>query len=117
MKLRLFPSSASAPAIAYPGLDLLAAAVLMLRSGPERVTYVNPAAENLFELSRPKFIGHTPRELFGECRGARRARSRKAVVSGASYTEQEIELGVGRQGQAAPHVHRVADRDAATRRC
>ena len=92
VKLRFFPSSASAAAATYPGLDLLAAAVLMLRSD-ERVTYVNPAAENLFELSRPKFIGHTPRELFGECAGLENAVA-KAVMSGASYTEQEIELGV-----------------------
>ena len=66
MKLRLFPSSATAHVASYPGLELLAAAVLMLRSD-ERVTYVNPAAENLFELSRQKFHGHTAHELFGEC--------------------------------------------------
>ncbi len=91
MKLRFFPSS-SAPAASYSGLELIAAAVLMLRSD-ERVTYVNPAAENLFELSRHKFMGHTPREIFGDCPGLAAAIA-KAVVSGASYTEQEIELGV-----------------------
>jgi len=36
---------------AYPGLELLAAAVLMLREDGQ-ATYANPAAENLFELSR-----------------------------------------------------------------
>jgi two-component system, NtrC family, nitrogen regulation sensor histidine kinase GlnL len=92
LKLRFFPSSAAAATATYTGLDLLATAVLMLRSDG-RITYVNPAAENLFELSRPKFIGHTPRELFGEC-PALLAAIAKAVVSGASYTEQEIELGV-----------------------
>ncbi len=93
MKLRFFPSSSPPPApVAYPGLELLAAAVLMLRSD-ERVSYVNPAAENLFELSRQKFLGHTPRELFGEC-VALEAAIGKAVTSGASYTEQEIGLGV-----------------------
>jgi len=97
VKLRLFPSSASAAATTYPGLELLAAAVLMLRSDG-RVAYVNPAAENLFELSRPKFIGHTPRELFGDC-PALLAAIAKAVVSGASYTEQEIELGVSGKGK------------------
>ena len=98
MKLRLFPSSAPAPAaVAYPGLDLLAAAVLMLR--PDlRVTYVNPAAENLFEMSRPKFIGHTPQELFGDC-GTLESAIAKAVVSGASYTEQELELGAVGKGK------------------
>lgn len=101
MKLRLFPSSAPAPmTVAYPGLDLLAAAVLMLR--PDlRVTYVNPAAENLFEMSRPKFIGHTPLELFGEC-GALESAIAKAVVSGASYTEQELELGAA--GKSKLHL-------------
>ena len=92
MKLRFFPSSATAHVASYPGLELLAAAVLVLRSD-ERVIYVNPAAENLFELSRHKFVGHTPRELFGDSPGLEGAIA-KAVMSGASYTEQEIELGV-----------------------
>jgi two-component system nitrogen regulation sensor histidine kinase GlnL len=92
MKLRFFPLSTSPVSGAYTGLELLAAAVLMLRSDG-RVLYVNPAAENLFELSRQKFIGHRPRELFGDCT-ALRAAIDKAVTSGASYTEQEIELGV-----------------------
>jgi two-component system nitrogen regulation sensor histidine kinase GlnL len=92
VKLRFFPSSTSALVAHYPGLELLAAAVLMLRSDG-RVIYVNPAAENLFELSRHKYVGHTPREIFGEC-PALLAAIAKAVVSGASYTEQEIELGV-----------------------
>jgi two-component system nitrogen regulation sensor histidine kinase GlnL len=113
MKLRLFPAAASATASAYPGLDLLAAAVLMLRSDL-RVTYVNPAAENLFELSRPKFIGHVPQELFGECAALESAIA-KAVVSGASYTEQEIELGA--TGKPRLHltctVSPVETRDAA----
>jgi two-component system nitrogen regulation sensor histidine kinase GlnL len=101
VRLRFFPSSTSAAATTYPGLELLAAAVLMLRSD-ERVNYVNPAAENLFELSRQKFIGHTPHELFGECTALQSAIA-KAVVSGASYTEQEIELGVS--GKSKLHLN------------
>ena len=101
MKLRLFPApaptAASANVSANAGLDLLAAAVLMLRTDG-RVTYVNPAAENLFELSRPKFLGRTPRELFGEC-ATLEAAVAKAVTSGASYTEQEIELGAAGRGK------------------
>ncbi|MEP7330285.1 MAG: nitrogen regulation protein NR(II) [Betaproteobacteria bacterium] len=94
MKLPFFPLSASATPVApkYPGLDLLATAILMLRSDG-RVIFVNSAAENLFELSRVKFLGHTPGELFGDCPGLEGAIA-KAVISGASYTEQEIELGV-----------------------
>ena len=97
VKLRLFPLSAPAPALLYSGLELLAAAVLMLRSDG-RVSYVNPAAENLFELSRPKFMGHTPGEIFGECAALEGAIA-KAVTSGASYTEQEIELGAAGKGR------------------
>ena len=92
VKLRFFPSSAAASAPAYPGLELLAAAVLLLRNDG-RVSYANPAAENLFELSRPKIVGHTPRELFGDCPALLAAIGR-AVLRGASYTEQELELGV-----------------------
>jgi two-component system, NtrC family, nitrogen regulation sensor histidine kinase GlnL len=91
VKLRFFPSSAIAQLASYPGLELLAAAVLMLRND-ERVTYVNPAAENLFELSRQKFLGHTPYEIFGDCPGLAVAMA-KASASGSAYTEQEIELG------------------------
>jgi two-component system, NtrC family, nitrogen regulation sensor histidine kinase GlnL len=98
VKLRLFPLSAPAPL--YPGLELLAAAVLMLRSDG-RVSYVNPAAENLFELARPKFMDHTPREIFGECAALEGAIA-KAVTSGASYTEQEIELGAA--GKSRLHL-------------
>jgi two-component system nitrogen regulation sensor histidine kinase GlnL len=91
VKLRFFPSSATAHVASFPGLELLSAAVLMLRPD-ERVTYVNAAAENLFELSRHKFVGHTPREIFGDCPGLAGAMA-KAVAGGSAYTEQEIELG------------------------
>ncbi|MCC7328241.1 MAG: PAS domain-containing protein [Burkholderiales bacterium] len=72
---------------------MLAAAVLLLRFD-ESVDYVNPAAENLFEQSRTRFIGHTPGELFGDCPGLRNAID-KALLAGAAYTEQELELGIG----------------------
>ena len=113
MKLRFFPSSATAHIATYPGLELLSAAVLVLRAD-ERVTYVNPAAENLFELSRLKFIGHTPREIFGDCPGLAGAMA-KSVASGSAYTEQEIELGA--HGKAKLHltctVSRIEAGDAA----
>jgi len=91
VKLRFFPSSAASHAPSFPGLDLLATAVLMLRSD-DRVIYVNPAAENLFELSRQKLLGGTPAEIFGDATPLQGAID-KAVLSGASFTEQEIELG------------------------
>jgi len=102
MKLRFFPSSATLSPVSpkYPGLDMLAAAILMLCSDG-RVIFVNPAAENLFELSRVKFLGHTPAQLFGDAPALHRAIA-KAVVSGAAYTEQEIELGIA--GRSRLHL-------------
>ncbi len=97
MKLRIFPSFAAIVPAGYPGLEMLSAAVLLLRAD-SRVVYVNPAAENLFELSRSKFIGRTPQDIFGECTALRDAID-KAVVRGAAYTEQEIELGAGGKGK------------------
>jgi two-component system nitrogen regulation sensor histidine kinase GlnL len=90
VKRRLFP--VAAPDFVASGLDLLATAVLLLdRDG--RIAYVNPAAENLFELSRTKFVRHTLDDVFG-----RRSPLASAIVhahgTGASYTEQELELGV-----------------------
>jgi two-component system nitrogen regulation sensor histidine kinase GlnL len=93
MKLRLFPSPPAVAMPAYPGLELVAAAVLLM-AGDGRVAYANPAAENLFELSRQKLVGHLPRELFGDC-PALLAAIERAVLRGASYTEQELGLGVG----------------------
>jgi two-component system, NtrC family, nitrogen regulation sensor histidine kinase GlnL len=85
------------PALAAEGstardLDLLATAVLLL-DDRGRITYANPAAENLFELSRVKFLHHALNEVFGACTALADAVQR-ARSSGASYTEQELELGV-----------------------
>ena len=81
------------PAVPAPcaGLELLATAVLMLaRDG--RIQWANPAAENLFELSRAKLVKQQPRQVFGECPALESA-IEKALGGGTSYTEQELELG------------------------
>jgi two-component system nitrogen regulation sensor histidine kinase GlnL len=77
---------------ARAGLDLLATAVLML-DGARRVTYANPAAENLFALSKKHLLGHRPDQVFGDA-SALSAAIAKAVAGGATYTEQELELAV-----------------------
>jgi two-component system nitrogen regulation sensor histidine kinase GlnL len=100
VKLRLFSSPAPLdPGIPHAGLDLLATAVLVL-DARRRVTFANPAAENLLELSRAKLVGKTTRDLFGEAADLAAAIN-KAVMSGASYTEQELELGVA----GKPRLH------------
>jgi two-component system nitrogen regulation sensor histidine kinase GlnL len=92
VKLRLFPGTGSVVSAAIPsaGLELLATAVLMLR-GDGRISYANPAAENLFEISRGKLVGKALLQVFGEC-PILAAAIEKAVASGAAYTEQELEL-------------------------
>jgi two-component system, NtrC family, nitrogen regulation sensor histidine kinase GlnL len=85
--------------VVYPGLELLATAVLLLTEGLE-ISYANPAAENLFELSRRQLLGSSARALFGEAPGLFQAID-KALASGASYTEQELELGVN----GKPRLH------------
>jgi two-component system, NtrC family, nitrogen regulation sensor histidine kinase GlnL len=102
VKLRLLPVAATddAPPIGARALDLLATAVLFLDDA-RRVVYANPAAENLFELSRRKFAGHTPAELFAAC-PALTAAIDKAIAGGASYTEQELELAP--PGRAKLHL-------------
>jgi two-component system nitrogen regulation sensor histidine kinase GlnL len=85
--------------VTYPGLELLATAVLLLTETLE-VSYANPAAENLFELSRRQLLGNSARALFGEAPALFQAID-KALATGASYTEQELELGVN----GKPRLH------------
>jgi two-component system nitrogen regulation sensor histidine kinase GlnL len=77
---------------AYAGLELLATAVVLLDAA-RRVVYVNPAAENLFALSRKHLIGQRPDQVFADAAGLSIAIA-KALESGAAYTGQELELAV-----------------------
>ncbi len=87
-------------ASAYAGLELLATAVLMLDNA-RRVTYANPAAENLFELAKKHLVGHRPEQIFADAQGLCAAID-KAVRGGATYTEQELELAIA--GKAKLHL-------------
>ncbi len=81
------------PAACERGLDLLATAVLML-DADGRIDYANPAAENLFELSRPE-VRRAIRWTRCSATAPRCAAAiERAIATGASYTEQELELGV-----------------------
>ena len=92
MSLHPLSLAADGDPIAYPGLELLATAVLLLTESLE-ISYANPAAENLFELSRRQLVGSSARTVFGEAPGLFQAID-KALANGASYTEQELEVGV-----------------------
>jgi two-component system nitrogen regulation sensor histidine kinase GlnL len=95
----IFEANDTLPGL-YPGLELLATAVLLLDER-QHVCYANPAAENLFELSRRQLCGHHVRMLFGDATALFQAID-KALANGASYTEQELELGVN--GKARLHL-------------
>jgi two-component system nitrogen regulation sensor histidine kinase GlnL len=88
----LFPFAGDDVKGAFAGLELLATAVLLL-DRTRRVTYANPAAENLFALSKKHIVGHRPGKVFADATGLSAAID-KAVMSGATYTEQELELAV-----------------------
>lgn len=99
MAIQPFPVFADDFPAAYPGLELLATAVLLLNVSLE-VCYANPAAENLFEMSRRQLLGNPARELFGDAPSLFLAID-KALANGASYTEQELELGIN----GKPRLH------------
>ena len=88
----LFPFAGDEVRGTFAGLELLATAVLLL-DRTRHITYANPAAENLFALSKKHLVGHRPVEVFSEAAGLSAAID-KAVMGGASYTEQELELAV-----------------------
>jgi len=92
-----FRARAAGGAEVWPGLDLLTTSVLMLDE-QKSIIYVNPAAENLFEVSRSKLQGRSTRELFGDSPGLE-AGIACAQATGAAYTEQELELAVPGKGK------------------
>ncbi|HEY2865282.1 MAG TPA: nitrogen regulation protein NR(II) [Casimicrobiaceae bacterium] len=82
------------------GLELLATAVVLL--GPDLdIRYANPAAENLFELSKRQLVGQEAKAVFGDAPALFQA-IEKALATGASYTEQELEIGIA--GKARLHL-------------
>ena len=74
---------------------------MLVLDAARRVTYANPAAENLFELARKHLVGHRPDQVFTDAAGLTAAID-KAVRVGATYTEQELELTVA--GKSKLHL-------------
>src|SRR5487761_2289286 len=74
----------------FPGLDLLATAVLLLDENLN-VTYANLAAENLIELSQRHIIGQPIRSLFKDM-GELISAVNKSLADNASYLEHDLVL-------------------------
>ena len=72
------------------GLELISTAVLLL-GRDHRISYANPAAENLFAQSRRQLVGARLAELIRDAERLTLALD-LALTYRASYTEQELEL-------------------------
>jgi two-component system nitrogen regulation sensor histidine kinase GlnL len=85
---------------ALSGLDLLATAVVLVDAGLA-VRYMNPAAENLFEMSSKNVTGQSLDNLFTDT-AVLVAAIEYARANNCSYTEHDLELGVS--GRARLHL-------------
>ncbi len=77
---------------ALSGLELLAAAVVLV-DRKLIVHYMNPSAENLFELNLKNIAGHALGELFDDT-AVLSATVNSAREHNGSYTEHALELGI-----------------------
>ena len=82
---------------ALSGLDALATAVVLVDAGLA-VRYMNPAAENLFEMSSRNVAGQPLSGLFADI-GLLMAAIENARATSGSYTEHDLELGVNGRGR------------------
>ena len=96
------------PQAASAGIELLATAVLMLDAA-RRVTYANPAAENLFELAKKHLVGHRPDQVFTDAAGLDR-RDRQGGPGRRDLHRAGARAHGRRQVEAPSHVHGVAGR-------
>jgi two-component system nitrogen regulation sensor histidine kinase GlnL len=84
---------------ALSGLELLATAVVVVNAGLA-VRYMNPSAENLFEMSSSTVAGSPLTELFSQT-AVLEAAIEYARANNCSYTEHDLELGVN----GRPRLH------------
>ena len=83
------------PDFSYLTLDHLATAVILL-DDESRVIYLNPAAENLFEVSGKNLLGHALLMVFNDT-GQLASAMQRALENNASYIEHDLML--------VTHVH------------
>ena len=84
-----------------PGLDVLSTAVMLLDRS-RIVEHLNPAAENLFQVSRNLMVGQALRDVFADGRQVEAA-IRHADANNASYTQHDLTLVPSNTG--AHHSH------------
>ena len=84
------------------GLELISTAVLLLGRG-YRITYANPAAENLFAQSRRQLLAARLTEVIRDSERLVPALE-LALANRASYTEQELELHLAGKNNGASRL-------------
>ena len=83
------------------GLDVLSTAVMLLDRS-RTVEHLNPAAENLFQVSRKLMVGHALRDIFADGQQVEAAIGH-ADLNNASYTQHDLTLIPSSQG--AHNIH------------
>jgi len=78
-------------------LEYLATAVILL-DGESRICYINPAAENLFDVSSKNLIGQPMQQAFTHTESLAHA-MHQAVMNGSSYIEHDMTMGTHAHGK------------------
>ena len=83
----------------FPNLTLehLATAVILL-DGESRIAYINPAAENLFDVSGKNLIGHEIQQAFTHTEQLANA-IQQAIHNNAGHIEHDLTLGTPAHGK------------------
>jgi two-component system nitrogen regulation sensor histidine kinase GlnL len=92
------------PDLPYLTLEHLATAVILL-DDESRIAYINPAAENLFDVSGKILLGHPLQQVFKNTEQLANA-MRQAIQNNDSYIEHELTLGTQANGKL--HLHCAA---------
>lgn len=85
------------PDFSQPTLEHLTTAVLLL-DGASRINYLNPAAENLFDISSKNSLGHTLQQVFTHSEQLSGALA-QARLNHASLIEHDLMLGTHSHGK------------------
>jgi len=85
------------PDLPYLTLEYLATAVILL-DDESRIAYLNPAAENLFDVSGKNLLGHPLQQVFTHTEQLASA-MQQAIQNNASYIEHDLTLGTHGHGK------------------
>jgi two-component system, NtrC family, nitrogen regulation sensor histidine kinase GlnL len=85
------------PDFSFLTLEYLATAVILL-DDESRIVYLNPAAENLFDVSGKNLMGHPVQQAFTHTEQLASA-MQQAALNNASYIEHDLTLGTHAHGK------------------